>query len=428
MSSLQGLLPVILVSGLAVCLITLVNTDFGIIILIFSMLLSPELRIAQIGYRGVVVRIDDILLFVVFFTWLAKMAMNKELGLLKKTPLNLPIISFIFISTLSTFLGIISGTVKAAFAFFYILKYIEYFLLYFMVVNNISNFKQIKRFIAILFIVCVLVSLSTYPQIARQEKTSAPFEGLGGAEPNTLGGYQVLLLAVSAGILLYTKSIFWQFLSVGLILCTLPSFLYTLSRGSYLGFIFMYLFLIIFSKKKQLLLIMILLFASFILPSILPKIVTNRIAETFIPGKEYEFVGKRITLDESASARIENWKSVLEKLTRRPILGYGVTGVGLVDTQYARVMGETGIVGFWIFTWILITISRICLRSLKNVGDDWSQGLIIGFLAGFAGLLIHAFSAESFIIVRIMEPFWFLVAIIMAMSWVFINSEKGALK
>jgi len=36
----------------------------------------------------------------------------------------------------------------------------------------------------------------------------------------------------------------------------------------------------------------------------------------------------------------------------------------------------------------------------------------MGFLAGFIGLLVHAVGANTFIIVRIMEPFWFILAIV----------------
>ena len=36
----------------------------------------------------------------------------------------------------------------------------------------------------------------------------------------------------------------------------------------------------------------------------------------------------------------------------------------------------------------------------------------IGFMAGFVGLIVHALGANTFTIVRIMEPFWFFVGII----------------
>jgi hypothetical protein len=36
----------------------------------------------------------------------------------------------------------------------------------------------------------------------------------------------------------------------------------------------------------------------------------------------------------------------------------------------------------------------------------------LGFLAGTVGLLVHAIGSNTFIIVRIMEPFWFFAGIV----------------
>jgi hypothetical protein len=44
-------------------------------------------------------------------------------------------------------------------------------------------------------------------------------------------------------------------------------------------------------------------------------------------------------------------------------------------------------------------------------------GVSLGFLAGFIGLLVHGFAANTFIIVRIMEPFWFLTAVVVSMPY-----------
>ena len=61
------ILPLALALAPIVLIITFINTDVALIMLIFSMLLSPELKIVEVPARAVVVRIDDILLFVVFF-------------------------------------------------------------------------------------------------------------------------------------------------------------------------------------------------------------------------------------------------------------------------------------------------------------------------------------------------------------------------
>jgi hypothetical protein len=422
---LQNLAPIILLGGLSICLLTLVRTDFGIIVLIFSMLLSPELPIAQLTIRKVVLRVDDIMIMVVFFTWLAKMAINKELGVLKKNPLNFPIFTFIGINIISTLFAIMTGVerIEPISAFFYILKYIEYFMIYFLIINNLGTNKQAKRFVVALLITCFLVCVYASAQIGKVERPGTPFEGAE-AEPNTLGGYLMFLFAVNLGIFLYSRSNIWKFSSFFMCLFATPPFLYSLSRGSYFAFIPMYLTFVILSRRKRQLLIIILLLSFVILPSILPKPVTARIASTFVPGTVYEAFGAKIPLELSASYRVENWKGVLDKFRKRPILGYGVSGIGLVDSQYTLTLGETGFLGFSIFIWLMVTIFRNAFLAFRTVEDDWAKGLTLGFLAGFIGLLTHALTAETFIIVRIMEPFWLLTAVVILLPMISSASEQ----
>jgi len=40
------------------------------------------------------------------------------------------------------------------------------------------------------------------------------------------------------------------------------------------------------------------------------------------------------------------------------------------------------------------------------------EGLTMGYIAGFAAMVTHGIGANTFIIVRIMEPFWFMTGII----------------
>lgn len=396
-------------------LITFINTDLALIILLISMIFSPEIKLFNVPQRAVVVRVDDFLLIVVFFSWWAKMAINKELGLLKRTPLTPVIIAYIIACVFSTGLGVIDGIVKPVKSFFYILKYMEYFMLYFMVVNSIRDKEQIKTFLSVAMVTCAMVCVYALATAGATGRATGPFEGSQG-EPNTLGGYLVFLFPIAAGIFLYKPEGGISKISyAGLLLLIFITILATLSRGSYLAFIFMYLALIIFTTRKRFFLIGTIMAALLILLLFTPKNVNNRIKETFAAGKTYRPLGREITLDEAAAARIDNWQKVFTKWQNRPIFGYGITGVGLVDIQYPRILGETGIVGFFIFIWLVLIILRSSLYSFTHSNDDWMKGLILGFIAGFIGLLFHSFSAETFIIVRIMEPFWFFTAVVMVM-------------
>ena len=71
--------------SLAIFTVSFINIEWGLYILIFSMLLSPEITIgrtegASLG-RGVTLRFEDFLLIVIGFSWFARNAINKELGL-----------------------------------------------------------------------------------------------------------------------------------------------------------------------------------------------------------------------------------------------------------------------------------------------------------------------------------------------------------
>src|SRR5439155_20591306 len=100
----------------------------------------------------VVIRTEDIVLIVVALTWLAKTAVNKELGLARKTPLNRPILWYMAVTTIATLVGYGTGTVHGLGGFFYVLKYMEYFVVYYMVANNLSDRSQAWRFVGSAFL------------------------------------------------------------------------------------------------------------------------------------------------------------------------------------------------------------------------------------------------------------------------------------
>jgi O-antigen ligase len=108
-------------------------------------------------------------------------------------------------------------------------------------------------------------------------------------------------------------------------------------------------------------------------------------------------------------------RQAFEAWTQRPILGHGVTGTYFMDAQYARALAETGIIGLAVFLWLVWSALRAGLGSFRALRDPEERGLALGFLAGTVGLLVHAIGANTFIIVRIMEPFWFFAAIVITL-------------
>jgi hypothetical protein len=147
---------------------------------------------------------------------------------------------------------------------------------------------------------------------------------------------------------------------------------------------------------------------------ILPQTIVHRIAETFDPRSAVQVGGLR--LSASPAYRVLVWKLVFEKWLEHPFLGCGVTGLRfLADNQHALVLGELGLLGTAAYLWVRWRLLTISHQVFKMGQDPLAKGLSLGFLAGFVGLFIQSFAGNVFIIVRIMEPFWFLAAIVMVL-------------
>lgn len=123
-------------------------------------------------------------------------------------------------------------------------------------------------------------------------------------------------------------------------------------------------------------------------------------------------VGKT-RIDTSTSARLRSIQRViLNDFLQHAFLGYGVTGYVFLDAQFPKVLAETGLIGLFVFIYLLRTIYINARNAYHTTTDPLYKGLTLGYLAGFWAMLAHAIGSNTFIIVRIMEPFWFLTAMV----------------
>lgn len=400
--------------------VSFASTEAALYILIISMLLSPEFIIgstagASLG-RGITLRLDDFLVIIIGMSWLARMAVNKELGLFLKTPLNKPIAFYILVCLVSTLYGALFGSVDLKTGFFFVLKYFEYVVVYFMAVNHLKSEKQVIRFVWAILITCTIVSIIGISQIPFGGRVTAPFEGASG-EPNTLGGYLVFIISIVIGFLLTSTSFRHRLIYFGLALLFFVPLLYTQSRSSYIAFVPAMITFLFLSEKKIMILSSILL-AGLIFLFFTPDVAQRRISYTFKQGQSRTDVVKigGVKLDTSTSDRLKSWYAASKDWVKEPLLGYGVTGYRFVDAQYIRVLVETGVFGLFAFLLLIRTIYKMAYANFLNTDKAFSRGLVMGFLAGFTGLLFHGLGANTFIIVRIMEPFWFVTGMVILIN------------
>ena len=186
-------LTLYLLGGVVVLFIGFFHPRIAIYGIIFSMLLSPELGFGGgTSAHAVTVRLEDVFLLVVGVAWLARVAYYKETGLLRKNPLSRPIVAYALAAILATVVSGWLGPVNWLKALLFLAKYLEYFVLYFLVLSMIKSRQDIKRYLAAAIVTCIIVSIVGIAQIPSGHRVSAPFEGEVG-EPNTFGGYLVLM-------------------------------------------------------------------------------------------------------------------------------------------------------------------------------------------------------------------------------------------
>jgi O-antigen ligase len=416
-SSGSGQLPLIISVAGAMFFLTVLRPDWALTLLIFAMLLSPEVKIGTVPGRDIVVRIEDLLIFVMGLAWIARSAIRKGIDIVPKTPINAWIGAYIVCFLVATSQGIISGEVNPLRATFYILKYLEYYIIFFMVVGLAYRKSQYRAYLIALFITFMIVNFYAVSQIGHVDRVSAPFEGAEG-EPNTLGGYQVLMMCVAMGLFCHLRSKWVRWIMVGTAVFTLWPFMHTLSRASYMALVPAYLALIFYNRSSRRNVLIFSLFVATILGILfLPENVKERIMYTFTARPQANIdpaVLFGVQLDPSASARWWDWWKAIGYWFQKPFFGYGLTGRSFLDSQYINNLVETGMLGFVAFAGIIGTLHYQVLKVYRRSTDELVRGLSLGFLAGNVGMLFHAVTANTFILIRIMEPYWFMAAMILA--------------
>ena len=424
--------PKLVIIGFAAVLISVLaffSPKTSLFLLIFSMLLSPEISLGALTQsRDIVFRYDDILLVIIFLSWFAKTAILKSKSFVMNTPVQTPILIFTVICVVSTSFGILRGDINYLTSFFYVLKYIEYFLLYFMVVNIVETKEDIKKYLYCFLIVAVIVTVYAlfyyFTSPGYFVRATAPFEAPFGmpqdSEPASLGGYYLILFSILIAMISEGS---WRLARYSLIMIVFmfPAFLFTFSRASYVGFTAMAVFLFFVAGKRRIFMVALLV-ASFIAVSLIPGVygkVKDRITMTYkgVYTSVVFDMGStgQIKLEQSAAMRVRSLKRVVQKLPERPFLGWGVTGIGLGDVQYSLLLGETGIIGFFVFFWMIYRIYRASKEVYFKYEEKWIKGLSLGMILSLIALLAQGLGVNTFIIVRIMEPFWFLTALIMVL-------------
>ncbi|MBI2425356.1 MAG: hypothetical protein HYV27_21195 [Candidatus Hydrogenedentes bacterium] len=401
---------------------TVMRVEVGVYLLIIAMLLSPEIGVGNTlsGENELNLRYDDVLIIVVFFGVMVKLAFEGRFSLWQPSPINLGIFCYYSVCLFSSALAYerALGAWDKRTALFVLLKMMEFYLIFILVGQSIRSHKDLRTALFFFFAVSLIVNTYAIYTIGATPRVGAPFER-DGTEPNTLGGYLVICMCVALGLFTQAKTMRHRMLFLALIAFSFVPFLYTLSRASYVALLVGVTVISVASRQIWIIAVCVLavVVLTFVIP-VMPVSVVERVQFTFQDeGVEVSAFGQEtgIRVDKSTHERVQIWSKVEFILFRVGIefflFGGGVSWESVLDSQYARVILETGMVGLAAFIFLQLTLVYT-IRQAYRWTEDWvARGVALGMFATTIALMVHSFGTISFLIVRIMEPFWFLAAL-----------------
>ena len=376
--------------------------------LLLAVFLIPFFLKARVG--PAVVTSTEVLFFLIFLVWI--MRLRRE-GL-ARTPLDLPIFTFLLLTTVSfLYSSNMSLGVKE------LVQFIAIFLLYYLFVNNIRNKEEIKRIVLLLIISGSIVSIvALYQYFSRSGIVISPFvvsvAGTFHGQPNALGAYLGMVILLTAGMFIYSRGKERSLLGLTLLLFSLALF-FTFSRSAWLG-VTGSLVIVLSCRKRK--------FFFFFLLAVGLILLFDFLSRTNFLGKGIYFL---LSLKRtSQQERILLSQAALEMMRDRPLLGVGPGNFSYLLPKYASQLEQTnrlvhnfvlqlgaenGILALGTFFWLLAVYFK---TGWQNFRESRCPGLSLGFLGSLAFLLINSLFEYPFLH-GIQEPFVLVLALNMVL-------------
>lgn len=411
----------ILIGGLgflAVSLVIFFKIEWGVYILVFSMAQSFEIPLGSSGGQALSIFTDEMVLLAVILAWVVRQ-ITLERGNWTATKLSKPILTLMFIALASlVYSGFYITQSEFLVSLFHLLKWVEYFLVFFIVTNTIKTKKQVSGIVKLMIIVGLAVSVfGIYENITGNHlftehvyihtTTGSVRRVVGTFETShELGAFLLFPIVLLVSLGLEAKKMTHKIFYFALAGIPLYPFGFSFSRGSYTALFSAIAALAYIKKNKPMIIALILavIFAN----RLLPRQVLDRVVNTLAEGQ-----------DISVTDRIDIWRRTLAFYLYHPLIGIGFwnsyllkyIGVG-PHNSFLQFLLEMGIAGFASFVWLIIALLKAIIEALRSSKDSLSRVISSTAFSILIGFLFFSLTAEVFFWARIMGFFWLLMGLV----------------
>ncbi len=387
--------------------------------------------------------------------WFFKMNAQGRFRLVR-TPLDLPILAFGAVAVVSTVTSVYFYESKVE-----LFKILNYILLYYIVVNNIKDFKRIKRVITILIVIgCGLAVYGLYNYLSGIEmiyglekkayvgNLTATF-----VNSNSICAYLELTIPLAVGLFLsgllasrrkHRRNIATFILPPAILVMT-AALVFTHSRDGWISFfaaIFFLTFLLLRIRHKTpknltritvIVLVILLVLGTAGSVSLYQAVKGKSAASLGNPFREVPF-----------EWRIDVYRGTLQMIADRPLLGVGPGNFPLVYPQYRdkkliifinethndylQFASEMGIFSLVAFLVLLFLYFRNGIRYLLFSKNRYLLGLTLGCMVGIAGVAFHGSMDFPFQIPANALTFWVILGLTVSIGRAINLQEVKAVK
>lgn len=398
------------VGGLLVYILTFVDLRIGISVMIMAVGISPEMSVEDVPN----IRLEDFIVPVVAFSWLTRHIAKRES--LRPSILRGPMVAYLGTMVVVAMIGLLQNTVELRATVLFMGKTFIYFLMYLVILNTTRTVRELKAYTILLVLVALISTVTSLGDQRLSDAAAAGrLHGPFGETANVYAGYLILMLSLIVGLFLYVRGPLARF---GLGFCGLTVFyglMVTLSRTSYIAFMFA-LVVFGFMRARRLLVLAVLIII--LVPLLAPEGILGRIASIY--------TSITFQQQESFAARVSEWQDAWGRMQYHPQgWGPGYIPLGWVDNEYLRVGVDLGFVGLAFFLWMLWRMGRLAFNNFDApLNDPTIKGFAAGYAIAFLSLIMHAIGATSLSSIRTAEAFMILAGLASAL---YANREEWGL-
>ncbi|MBA7599997.1 hypothetical protein ES703_07043 [subsurface metagenome] len=394
--------------------------------------------------------------------WALKMVSQEKIKFIH-SPLDFSVIAFMAIYTLS-----LLWSDSPFISLKELLLFLAGSLLYFIVVNNVHNEKQISRIISAILIMGGLFGIYG---ILQYNGIDFPFWignygrgkvfGLFG-NAGYFAGYLMFPLPIAIALFFVCNNKIKKILLLIGVFAMGGALLATLTRGSYLALgissIFMFLLFLSFrgnffikeNKKIFIIILIAILIATFlfVVPNPLNKQGTviskikSRISVTQLSKdaslkrreaiwgfstlmiRDHLFLGSGLGTFKYNTLRYQ--AKFFDKGQNRALYPYGVADKA--HNEYLQLGAELGIIGLGIFLWLIISYFNYGVKKLKGIENKYKQGIIIGLMGSIVAFLVDGLFWFPLRLTTNTAMFWLILGLTIVTIKAEVNAGKTNLK